>query len=305
MSKEFKIGLLTLISGVMLYTGVNFLKGSDFFSSDNEYYAFYQNVSGLNVSSAVKLNGLVVGRVDAIEIDKDRIKVSLHIRKDIKIGKNSVAMLAGDGLLGGKMIDLKLDRKSTPLENHTKIKSDEAKDMIAEVTQKADPIIAKVDSILGNVNGILKEFKGMGGQVGDLLVDVNLTAKELNGLLRNNQGNLSATMTNFKTLSSNLVQTERSLKPSLDNLNKFTSELSAMELQKTVDGLNTSLAQLNDVLTSVNQGEGSLGALLKDKGLYNNLDEITENLNKIMVDLRANPKRYVQFSVFGKKEKSD
>jgi len=306
MSKEFKIGLLALIASAMLYTGFNFLKGSDFLSADNRYYAIYDNVNGLTVSNPVMVNGLTVGKVANIAIlqkQNNRLLVALDIRKDLKLGENTKAILGDNGLLGGKMIELKVGKINQVLDNNDTLKAEAQPGMVAELTEKADPLLAKADSILDNIKKITQTFADSRGEIDTMMRNFKQISTSLNQTLA--KGQVDAILANSNQLLRNLNALQAKFQPLPDKMGAFTDKLNALELEATVQKSKDAMDNLNQLLAKINEGEGSLGALMNDKALYENLNNVSANLDQVLIDLRENPKRYVNFSVFGRKDKED
>ncbi len=304
MSKEFKIGLLAIISSVLLYTGFNFLKGSDFLSSNNTYFAVYDRVDGLTISNPIQVNGLTVGRVANIQIlqnQNNKLLLTLEIRKDLQLGNQSLAILTDNGLLGGKMIDLKIGKIQRVLQNKDTLKAQRAEGMIAQLTEKADPLVAKADSIMSNINQLTKALADSREDMQEMLSNLNGISSTLNNTLA--QNDLDQIIRNLKQLSSNLLILERQFHPVVANMDSLTKKFNNLAIEKTVKEMNNSMQNLNQILKKVNEGEGTLGALANDDSLYTNLNKVTQQVDKLFIDLRENPKRYLNISVFGKKEK--
>ena len=304
MSKEFKIGLLAVVSSVLLYTGFNFLKGTDFFSTTNTYYAVYDRIDGLTVSNQVMVNGLAVGRVSAIVIKQNegnKLLVSLEVRNDLKLGKKSKAVLKDNGLLGGKIIELQIGKIDTPLKHGETLIAVRDEGLMAEITAKADPIVAKADSIMSQVNGLLTTLSESKEDISKSMSNIS----GITGSLKNSldQGQVDQILRNIKQLSASLVSMQKEFQPIVGKMGTFTDKLNQMELDKAVQQANNALSNLNQVMEKVNKGEGTLGALANNDSLYNNLNNVSNSVDKLFIDLRENPKRYINISVFGKKEK--
>lgn len=304
MSKEFKIGLLALVSSILLYAGFNFLKGSDFFSRTKRFYAVYQNVDGLTISSPIMVNGLSVGRVQNIEIlqkEKNKLKVTLDVRSDLVLGEGAKAILGDAGLLGGKIITLETGNASKPLKGGETIPSDQQKGLLADMTAKADPIISKTDSILGQVNDLLKTLSKSKEDVSQMLTNFNDISSSVKTTL--SQGEINQILRNFNQLSADLVVLEKKFQPIVSKMDNVMDKFTKVEIESTFKKANESVTNLNTILEKVNRGEGTLGALANSDSLYRNLNNVSNSLDKLFIDVRENPKRYVNISIFGKKEK--
>ncbi|WP_064197146.1 MULTISPECIES: MlaD family protein [Emticicia] len=308
MKKEYKVGLLGIIAFAIFYLGFNFLKGLDIFRTENEYYTYYENAEGLQTSNPVTFNGVPVGRVVLVEPDqeKNRVKVMLAIKRDIKVSDKAIAVLADNGLLGGKVIKLKIPVGNS-LADEATIGSEIEKGMVAAVTDKLSPTLKNVDSLLTTTTAIIKQFDQTAVALKVLMASATQTTNGVNGVVASNAKNLSAITANAAVLTANLNTLSKNLddqiKPILNKTNTFADSLNAVKLGETVAQLNKSVAGLQGVIKEVNQGKGTLGKLAKDDSLYVNLDRTAANIALLMADLKANPKRYVHFSLFGKKEK--
>lgn len=308
MKKEVKVGLLGIIAFAIFYLGFNFLKGLDVFRTENEYYTFYQNAEGLQPSNPVMYNGVTIGRVVVVEPeqDKNRVKVILAIKRQIKVSDKTIAVLADNGLLGGKMIKL-LINPGKDLADEGTLESTVEKGMLGSVTDKLSPTLKNVDSLMVTTTAIIKQFDQTAIALKALMVGATQTTAGVNGIVAANSKNLAAITGNAAILTANLNTLSNNLdaqiKPILQKTSTFTDSLNAMRLGQTVSQLNNSIAGLQGVLKEINQGKGTLGKLAKDDSLYVNLDRTAANIALLMADMKANPKRYVHFSLFGKKEK--
>jgi phospholipid/cholesterol/gamma-HCH transport system substrate-binding protein len=307
-SKEIKVALFTIVSLVLLYFGFQFLKGADFLTRTNRFYADYDNVEGLTISNPVILNGLSVGRVSAIKLQTDSsgryvMRVEMEIDKKITLGDSSVATLGDNGLLGGKAILLTLGRTNPekPLASGSNLRTAKAGGLMS----KAEPLANKVDSIALKFNKLLDELQGAGTKINDMLGSLAGLAENTNGMIGENRVALKTTLANFQELSRSFVDTEKQLKALMVKSNNFADKLNAMELQESVANANKALASLNETLQKANNPDGTMGALMQDRALYDNLKNLSESLDKLAEDLRENPRRYINVSVFGRKDKSE
>lgn len=308
MKKEVKVGLLGIIAFAIFYLGFNFLKGLDVFRTENEYYTFYPNAEGLQPSNPVMYNGVTIGRVVIVEPEQDqnRIKVVLAIKRQIRVSDKTIAVLADNGLLGGKMIKL-LINAGKDLADEGTLESTVEKGMLGSVTDKLSPTLKNVDSLMVTTTAIIKQFDQTALALKALMAGATQTTAGVNGIVAANSKNLAAITGNAAILTANLNTLSNNLdaqiKPILQKTSTFTDSLNAMRLGQTVSQLNNSIAGLQGVIKEINQGKGTLGKLAKDDSLYVNLDRTAANIALLMADMKANPKRYVHFSLFGKKEK--
>jgi phospholipid/cholesterol/gamma-HCH transport system substrate-binding protein len=305
LSGETKVGLLALIAGVILYVGFNYLKGIDFFDPTTTYYVVYDRVDGLTVSNQVQINGMSVGRVAAITILQDRgnkLLVTLDIQDDIILGKGSVAQLADNGLLGGKKIDLLVAFTEQKLNEGDTLIAKRESGMTEMLMEKAAPVMQQLDSTLLNINRLVKEYQGVSTEVRKILANTADASGQASGILAENRSKMAQIATNINKLSAQLVETEKSIKPLVSKMNTFADSLNAMQLASTVNNANRSLISLQKTIQSIEQGQGTLGKLIATDSLHTNLNRTLVSLDSLFIDLKARPKRYVHFSIFGKKD---
>lgn len=306
LSKEAKVGILAVVTLVMLYFGFNFLKGSDIFSRTNKYLVVYDNVDGLTASNPVQLNGLSIGRVDRIDILQTRnnqLLVTLDIDKQIKVGRGTKAVLADAGVLGGKVVILQINQSGNQLESGDTLISAKEAGITALIKEKTLPVLNSVDSLTLNLNRIVKQFDRTGLILNRTLEGVEATTGTLQLTVGENRESIRRLMTNLNNLSASLAETEKEVKPLLAKANTFADSLNALKLSQTLATANRSIGTLQQMLADINSGKGTLGKLKGDEALYRNVNGATASLEKLLTDFRENPKRYVHFSLFGRKEK--
>lgn len=305
LSGETKVGLLALIAGVILYVGFNYLKGIDFFDPTTTYYVVYDRVDGLTVSNQVQINGMSIGRVAAVTILQDRgnkLLVTLDIQDDIKLGKGSVAQLSDNGLLGGKKIDLLVAFTDQQLSEGDTLVAKRESGMTEMLMEKASPVMQGLDSTLANINRLIKEYQGMSIEVRKIMANTADASGQASGILAENRNKIAQIATNINKLSAQLVETEKSIQPLVGKMNTFADSLNTMQLASTVNNANRSLASLQKTMQAIEKGQGTLGKLVTTDSLHTNLNRTLTHLDSLFIDLKARPKRYVHFSVFGKKD---
>ncbi|MCE7073432.1 MlaD family protein [Dyadobacter sp. CY327] len=304
-SREAKVGIMAVFAIVMLYFGFHILKGSDVFSRTHQYYVVYDNIDGLTASNPVLLNGLNVGRVQEIRLlqnQKNRLLVSIDVQKSIVIPAGTAAILADGGLLGGKVVNLAMGTGPALQDGDTLVSRKEA-GISAVLQQQALPLVNHADSLIKNLDVVVMGFKETGLILNQVLKNYNQTGTNLQGLLNENRANLVALTSNLNKLSTSLVETEKELKPLLAKTGTLADSLNALRLGETVQNANKTIGELHTLLASVESGKGTAGKLIKDGTLYNNIDRTMVSLNKLLTNLREHPKRYINISVFGKKDK--
>lgn len=306
-SQEVKVGLLAVVTLLMLFFGFNFLKGSDFFSSNNKYTIIYDNIDGLTASNPVQINGLTVGQIRSIRILQDqgnKLLVTVEIKSGIRVTKGSRAVLADDGLLGGKLIRLGINPGAPQLENGGMLVSAKESGLSALIKEKTLPVLNNVDSLTYQLNRVVGQFDQTGVVLNRTLESANVGVRTLDLAIKENRAGLKATLDNVNRLSNSLVETEKQLKPILAKADTFADSLQGLQLKQTLGSVNKTVDNLQKILGAINEGQGSLGKLTTNDSLYRNVNATTASLEKLLTDLRENPKRYVHFSLFGKKDKT-
>jgi phospholipid/cholesterol/gamma-HCH transport system substrate-binding protein len=274
-------------------------------------------VQGLANSNSVVINGLQVGTVYSIstDINMKQILVNMNLTKEVNIPKNSIAVINTD-LLGQKTIDIKLGDATEYLAKNDTITTEPTAGIFNEILSKVDPVfvqvkkaVASIDSILFSVNRILDPAAK--NNIGATLEHLNKTTANLINasasleiLLNTQTGALAKTLNNLNSFSSNLAANNDKINNMVGNLDKTATNLSALDLEKTLSTLNATIVDLRSTVGKLNSNTGTAGLLLNDTKLYNNLTATANKLNLLLDDLKTNPKRYVNVSVFGKKNTS-
>jgi len=307
-TNETKVGILAAFSIALLIIGYNFLKGNAIFSSETLLYARYSHVDGLAVSKPVLINGYQIGRVDKLQLQPDgTILATLKIKGKYDIPKNSIARLESTDLLGSKAIVMALGTgKDFALDGDTLNANVEKNLMeaVEPVQKKAELIIGKMDSILTSVNSILnpdfqKNVNKSFNSIAATLTSLEGTSKKVDGLVGTEGKRISAILANAEAISLNLKNNNQKINAILTNINTITDQVAAANFKQTIDNANKAVADLQGIVSKVNNGQGTLGLLVNDTKMYDNLNNASKNLDNLIIDLKENPKRYVHFSVFG------
>ena len=303
-TREIKVAVLVILSIVLFYWGFVFLKGRNLFDNSNKLYAVYDNVAGLVVSAPVTINGLNIGKVNSIEMLPDgKMKVEfVIINESIQIAKSSIAQIMDSGLIGGREIAILnnfSDKNYT--ESGDTLKTSNKLGLTAELANQIGPVKDKVEILLENANKLMnnlnatldattqQKLKSSIASLEVTMAEFSQTSKSINGILAENKSKLNTTLTNFEKTSG--------------NLNAMSSSLEKADLGATVKKLEATLTSVNGMMANLEQGKGSMGKLLSDDAMYNNLTKTSKELELLLQDLRLNPTRYVNVSVFGKKNK--
>nr|WP_255481268.1 MlaD family protein [Pontibacter sp. Tf4] len=304
MTKEIKVALLGIVALVILYFGFMFLKGADLFSDTRTFYVKYTNVDGLTASNPVMLNGVQVGTVQKLELlpkEQNHILVQLKIMDELQVGDSTIAALASSDLLGSKAIVLYLGNSKKLYKGGERLIAFNEKSIADMLSTKAVPVIDKVDTTLARVNRLLDSEAKENIQL--ILANTQATTDALNQMLRANQKNINEITANTNRLMASLIQTQRHIDRMAQNMAEITDTLKQAEVNKLIDNANKAVVEMQQTVAKLNSSEGSMGKLMNDNTLYENMARSTEALNLLLRDIQAYPKRYVQFSLIGRKDK--
>ena len=316
-SNETKIGSLTAIAIVLLILGVNFLKGKSLTGHSTQYLAAFNDIQGLAKSNAVVINGKEVGKVYETDGGKDmrRIMVTVSMKEDVNIPEDSYAVIS-KSLLDNVQLEIKLGNSTSYKKNGDTLKTLYSGGFLSDAVKKLDPVllqvtktVATLDTMLNNINGIFdphnkNNIKGMLENLNRTTVSLAVSSASLQGLLNSQTGAVAKTMDNLNSVTGNLKNNNEKIDQTLSNLKTVSDKLSRLELEKTLASLDGTINELKTTLNKATSGNGTLGLLINDPKLYNNLNATSNKLNLLLDDVRVHPKRYINISVFGKKDKS-
>lgn len=307
-SNELKVGFLALVAFLILYFGFNFLKGNDLFSKSNTYYIQYDNVDGLTASNLVMVNGVEVGKVKKVFLDPadgNKIKVEIWTNKALILPDKTVAVLSDGALLGGKIIRLELLGKGALADESTLIGLHE-KGLSSLLKERALPVLSNADSLLVSFRKVSTKFEKTGTYLNRLIENSNSAVSNINGsvntLVAENSVNIKQITANMRNLSQSLTETEKQLKPLLTKFNSVADSIQAARIGQTIQEASRAISSLQRIVVKLEQGQGSAGKLLTNDSLYTGLNRTIVDLDKLLIDFRTQPKRYIHFSVFGKKD---
>ena len=302
-SKEFKVGLLAVVSITVLYLGFNFLRGIDFFSSTDTYYAVYEEIDGLNVSNDVILNGLAVGRVSDIKIlprANNQILVEMDVDKEVRLNESTIALLKNKDFLGSKAIELIVTEVNinSPLDDGDTLKARLDKGLTDILAETAGPVADDLNTTIRRVNLILEELANNTDKISNTLSNVEETSRIMKNTFQENRNDINSLISNYNQVALELAYVMQDITPILNNVTQLTDSLQTLELSQTLQQTQQTIGNLNETIGKINQGSGTLAKLINDDSLYNNLNKSAEDLDKLLNDLRENPGRYVNFSLF-------
>ena len=311
MSKELKIGIISISLIALLIWGINFLKGKDLFSSSEYYYAVYDDIAGLESSSPVLLNGYQVGMVEKINltgINKQDITVRFFIRNDIKIPYNSKVLIYSSDLLGSKALKLDITDTQKYYQPGDTIPSKLQKSMTEQLYSEVEPIKEKAESLITAMDSIISIFdENTRRSIQHSLRNFETTSEHaknssanLDHMLASNTKKINSTLKNLEAITSNLEANKNNINSTFSNIATITDSLKQSNLKGTLTHLEQTLASTDSILYQIKQGKGSAGLLVNNDSLYNNINQTTKSMNSLIQDIEENPKRYINVSVFGK-----
>ncbi|KUJ62763.1 organic solvent ABC transporter substrate-binding protein [Flavobacteriaceae bacterium CRH] len=304
LTREIKTAILVIASILLFIWGYSFLKGRDLFTNYQTLYVEYDNVEDLPQSAPVTLNGLAIGKVSKITINENtgKLLVELQLKTDFPISKTSTAALYSPSLIAGKQIKIvpNLEDKN-PIADGETLKGGVELGLTESLGGKIEPIQQKLDLMLANINILVtglnnvldtkgqEDIKKSLAELSQTMAQFHKASGTLNSILDTNKGQINGVVTNFNKMS--------------NNFNKISDSLNKADLGKTVRNLNKTLAKVDGIMSNLNSGKGTAGKLLNDDALYNNLAKTSKELELLLQDVRLYPTRYVNVSLFGKKNK--
>ena len=313
-NSEIKIGLVALSAIIILIWGISFLKGKNIFTNSTYFYSIYEEVDGMEVSANVRINGFTVGKVTDVFFHPDnsgRIIVKYEMYEEFVIPKNSVANIYNADLMGTKAIQLQIgnsalyassgDTLFSSIEGDLK---DEVNKQVLPLKNKAEDLISSIDSVMTVITTVLD--KDARASLTNSLLSLNRTFStmelamvKLDSMIYYNDTRVTNILKNVESITSNLHNNNESLGNMIKNFESITDSLAKSQIRSTINNLDKSLNNFNDVITKINNGEGSIGLLINDKELYNNLSSASSQLDQLLIDMKKRPKRYVSFSLLG------
>lgn len=321
-SKEIKTGIIAIAAIGLLVAGVNFLKGNSFFGGDDIYYVYFPNTAGVTPATSVVVNGVVIGKVLEVELtgSKDlnkQVMMTFNISDDdFKIPKGSDVKAGGIDLLTKGII---VYPNHNPTKGYykpgDKIQGIVSVDMLGEVKAYADPLVAKVQKALGSLDKFINQVSSfwdttatseLTGSMKELQMAIKKlgnAAGEIENLVASERIKLGRIFSNVESITGNLEKSNAQITAILGNAKQLSDDLVSADFKGTIAEAKNTLSKFNALLQSVNDGEGTLGKLLSDDELYNQLNKTNERLQNLVEDIEVHPERYIHFSVFGAKTK--
>lgn len=310
-SNETKVGILTISALTILILGFNFLKGKDLFKKNKKIYATFSDLGGLSTSNEVKVNGYVIGTVYHIAKKDKKLNefiATINLTDEVNIPKDSKAIITSP-LVGSWYVNIEKGEDTSFLQIGDTLKSKLDIGILDDVKAQLTPTLTKVRNTLDSLNSVFGSINGLinseaKNNLQQTLANLNRASSALNGLLDNQTGPLARTLNNASDITAELKKSTENITSTISNAKTASEKLAALQIQPTIDSLGALISQLKVTVTKISSPNGTLGALISDKQLYNKLNDAILSAEILMDDLRKNPKRYVNLSIFGRKDKS-
>lgn len=310
-SKEVRIGSLATISLLVLIIGFYLLKGANIFSGENNYYVFYTNVQGLQPSSPVQIKGLTIGRVVKIElVDGGKVMVKLAVNKKAELPQGTVAKLSSMDLLGTKAVSLELGTSIQIIQDDDTLGTGLEDGAIEAVSAEVTPLLRDLrhtvnilDTALAGINAVLDartktSIQHSVASIEEITANFAAIAKNLSA----QTSKVTSIIDNTNSISANLAKNNEHINNILSNTDKVSHQVANAPLKESIEELDKTLKELKSLTQKMNSKDGSVGLLMNDKGLYNNLTSSLKTLDELMADMKAHPRRYINVSVFGRRK---
>jgi len=313
LSKEFKVGLVAIVTIALFIWGFNYLKGLDIFKNHKTFYAIYPRVNGLTPANPVSIHGLNVGQVTNISFTPDmsgNIVVEFIVTTDLPLPKNSVANIFSSDLMGSKAIEIVLGDTNVYLDDGDTLVpeveaslKDAVNQQIAPLKHKAEELISSIDSAVVAIRGVFNKktrdnLQNSIASISVTLRHIENASYNLDTLVITQKNRLVEILANIELITGNLKDNNENITNILNNFSTISDSLAKAQIPKTFDNINRTINDLAQVAEKINTGQGTIGLLLNDDKLYNNLQKASNNLNALLEDLQQNPKKYVRFSLF-------
>jgi phospholipid/cholesterol/gamma-HCH transport system substrate-binding protein len=318
---EVKTGILGVIALALFVLGFNYLKGSGLLSSSKTFYATFDDAQGLTPSSFVMQRGVQIGSVRNIYLSKKepgKVEVEFSLKKEINIPKDSKANIMSAGLLSPVALNIMPGTSTTSYAGGEYIATEKYVGMIDKLSENAEPIMKNLDGTMANAKTAITTIDNTVSNINSLIdaqtkanlqqsiARLNKTTADFNTLsssLASQREKISSTVSSLEKFASNLNSNNQNINATLANIKSTTDQINKADLTGTINNLKNTLAQLDATIANVNSDKGTVGMLLNDKKLYNDLQGSLHSLDALLADLKANPGRYLSVSVFGKKQK--
>lgn len=310
--REAKLALTALAAVFILIWGINFLKGSSLFESKSTFYGVYDSVEGLKVSSGVIYRGYQVGQVISIQFTGerfDRVLVKFSVDKGLELPSNTLAMIQSADLMGSKVVALVPGDSHVFAVSGDTLRSQVERGLMEQVSQQMLPLKQKAERLLGSLDSVLlivqglfneetkKNLSNSFGSIDRTLRNLEGASGNLDTLIQGESARISSILQDVNSITGNLRNNNEEISTILGNVSAISDSLRQASLHQTLMSLDYILATTDSIMNKINRGEGTIGALLNDNDLYYNLNQVSENLNRLLVEFRYNPKRFINLSL--------
>lgn len=318
LSKEFKIGIVVVCAISAFIWGVSFLKGSNLFSNKYYLYAVYPKIDNLIPSSPLQINGYKIGQVKTMSLikkdGKNQVLVTFLLTEDISIPKNSIARAVSADLLGAKAVEVVFSGESTYVESGDTLIAETEQGLKESFNKQLAPLQAKAENLIGSIDTVMNVVSSVLNtrtranidqsfeSVRKAILSLEQTAYKLDDMMASEKPKMASILTNLNGITGNLNKNEQKITNILNNFSNLSDSLAKTQLKSAVTNADNTLKELNILLAKINEGQGTIGKLAKNDSLYNNLNKSADDLDKLLKDLKENPRRYVHFSLFGRKK---
>ena len=319
-SKEFKIGLVVVLSVAAFVWGVSFLKGTEMFEGKYYLYALYPKIENLIPANPVQVNGFKIGQINKISLfnkkGKNFVLVKFLINEEIPIPVNSKARAVSADLLGTKAVEIIFSDNKVMVKNGDTLIAETEQGLKESFNAQLAPLQAKAEKLIGSIDSVFSVVTTMLNpkarnnidmtfeSVRKAINNIEKTTYKMDDLLATEKPKITGILNNLNNVTLNLSKNEDKINNAINNFSNLSDSLSKAKLNSAINNADKTLKELNELLAKVNSGQGTLGKMAKNDSLYNNLNKSAEDLDKLLKDLRMNPKRYIHFSVFGRKDKN-
>lgn len=310
--REAKLALTALAAVFILIWGINFLKGSSLFESKSTFYGVYDSVEGLKVSSGVIYRGYQVGQVISIQFTGerfDRVLVKFSVDKGLELPSNTLAMIQSADLMGSKVVALVPGDSHVFAVSGDTLRSQVERGLMEQVSQQMLPLKQKAERLLGSLDSVLlivqglfneetkKNLSNSFGSIDRTLRNLEGASGNLDTLIQGESARISSILQDVNSITGNLRNNNEEISNILGNVSAISDSLRQASLHQTLMSLDYIWATTDSIMNKINRGEGTIGALLNDNDLYYNLNQVSENLNRLLVEFRYNPKRFINLSL--------
>ena len=318
--REIKIGIIVIVAIAMFVYGINLLKGYNLFNKQMKIYAVYPKVEGLIEANPLLVNGVKVGQVNKIELlpaadGKYNILVTFLMNSDVKIPKKSIAKIISSDLLGSKAVAVEFSREGSLVQNGDTLVAGSEDDLKTAVNKQIQPLQKKAENLISSIDSVMQVVTQVMNanvrqnliasfeSIKNTIISLELTTNKLGTLVNEEQYALANIINKINSITGNIEKNNEKITRVISNFENISDSISKANIKQTIEETNRALSQANQIFYQINKGDGTMGKLLKNDSLYNNLNKSAEDLDKLMKDLRINPERYVHISVFGRKDR--